>query len=694
MPHALAARLRLAAPLGRVLPLLALLACGLLLLRQLAQGDLALTLVQTGAALAHIAPGQWLLAVAFCGLSFLAIGRFDGLAHRVIGTGVAPRRARQAGVRAIAVAQAVGFGGLSAGLVRMRLLPELDLWPLGRLSALVSLSFLAAWALLTAGVVLWLRGDLVQLAIVTALAAVVISQMGPLRGMPGLRPGAGIAALAWTMADTAAAALLLGTLLPADSAVPLGSLLAAYLLAHGAGLLSQSPGGLGAFELTLLALLPAVPQPDLLAAILGYRLVYHLVPAALALLTLLRPSLLPAPIALTTAQGAARDRALARAPRSDWALAHQGAQIVVTRDQGAGWLLRQAHGHLVALGQPLGQPQVDDLDSLAKTRGLRPLLYKCDARTASRARAAGWSVLRIAADALIDPSTWTDARPACRQLRRKLRAAQAAGLTIQCDPIDLPLRSMATVSLIWEAGNGGERGFSMGRFDPDHLARQVVLLGYAGPRLVGFVTFHRAGTDWTLDLVRLVPDAPDGTIQSLICAAIAAAREAAVPLVSLAAVAAPAPGPAGIFSRLIARHRQTAGLRQFKQSFGPFWQPLYLCAPGRFGLVAGLCAVMAAIHLPQRGPARGAASDPSTLPAGQLPPRADLRQVAGKPAAGLAPPAACPTAQGRTAQIRFESSGRPCDATGNERPRMPFLSPGKIYPRTGLQNDKRPFPPP
>lgn len=55
-----------------------------------------------------------------------------------------------------------------------------------------------------------------------------------------------------------------------------------YALATVAGVASSAPGGAGVFEGSVLALLPHVPRPALVAAFLGYRLVYYLVPLTLA----------------------------------------------------------------------------------------------------------------------------------------------------------------------------------------------------------------------------------------------------------------------------------------------------------------------------------------------------------------------------------------------------------------------------
>ena len=58
--------------------------------------------------------------------------------------------------------------------------------------------------------------------------------------------------------------------------------LGAFLLSFSAGLLSQVPGGVGVMEAVFLAIMPQVPAAAVVAALLVWRLLYLLVPLALA----------------------------------------------------------------------------------------------------------------------------------------------------------------------------------------------------------------------------------------------------------------------------------------------------------------------------------------------------------------------------------------------------------------------------
>ena len=63
--------------------------------------------------------------------------------------------------------------------------------------------------------------------------------------------------------------------------------LGAFLAAFSAALVSHAPGGLGVLELIFVAMMPDVPRPDVVAALLVFRLFYLLIPFAIALVVVL-----------------------------------------------------------------------------------------------------------------------------------------------------------------------------------------------------------------------------------------------------------------------------------------------------------------------------------------------------------------------------------------------------------------------
>jgi len=363
---------------------------------------------------------------------------------------------------------------------------------------------------------------------------------------------------------------------------------------------SGAPGGVGAFEVTLLALLPPMPQEPLLAAILAWRMTYYALRAVLGgLVAAIGPRPAPAAVPRLAAQPAPT-----RAPTRAFTLARAETLIEAQGEHrrlaSGDWLAaRTAHG-LVGLFDPL-RPTRAALHRLAQAADQSdrwPAIYKCTARTAVVARGAGWQVLGIAREAWLDPRRFDLAASARSGLRRKLRRAAAAGVTVS-QVIPLPLAEMERIAALWAAAHGGERGFSMGRYAPGYVTGQRVFLAWRGGHLVGFATFHPGPSEWTLDLMRHGPDAPDGTMQALVAAAIVEAGRRRIPRLSLAAVPEAAFGRALTLDHLLARFGcDGAGLLQFKAAFAPRWQPLYLAAPHRPALALAACEISRAIAAP------------------------------------------------------------------------------------------------
>jgi phosphatidylglycerol lysyltransferase len=95
-----------------------------------------------------------------------------------------------------------------------------------------------------------------------------------------------VAQMAVAAADLALVAAALYVLMPmAGTGISYPAFIGLYVVATTAGTLSHVPGGLGVFEGALTFLVPG-PAPDILAALLVFRVFYNLVPLVLAALVL------------------------------------------------------------------------------------------------------------------------------------------------------------------------------------------------------------------------------------------------------------------------------------------------------------------------------------------------------------------------------------------------------------------------
>lgn len=621
--HPLPPQIRLRQLIRNILPLALAGVFMVLLMQQLEGLDLSAVI----ATAREVSARQWGLALFFTALSFLAVGRYDVVVHRMLKTDVQPDRALKAGITAVAISQTTGFGPFTGTLSRWRMLPEISLYQAGRLTAIVAVTFLSGW-LATISLVLMITGTpehanlaklpaftawLIPLGLACAVLSILFSLIQP-RGIP-LLSGFSLPAfpplktmlsvVSLTAIDTFTACAALWILLP-DAANPgLQMLIPVFLLAFGLGLICGSPAGAGPFEVAIFALLPLAPQADLLAGILAWRLIYYLIPALLGVATLaigqkafhIRPRHLPALLSDQVPSARLHNRT----SFAESGLAWQG-QLQTASAPGASvsWLTGETGQALIALRAPLDAPSdsvaLQVLMRTARARSKLPCLYKCHADTAALARHKGWKVLRIAEEAWIYPSEWTLNTPARRGLRRKIRKVKKTGIEIACAPwlTDHDHAEMQKINADWAGKNGGERGFSMGRYCPDYLTRQKIFTARQDGRIIAFVSFHQNPQEWALDLMRQGVDAPDGTMQALIIAALDMARAQGVPRLSLAAM--PAPPDQGWISRAIWRKQE--GLRRFKMGFAPETSPLYIATPGWVSMALAACDIARAICYP------------------------------------------------------------------------------------------------
>lgn len=257
----------------------------------------------------HAMPAARLaLAVAATAVSYLALAGYDALALRYAGARARLVTVLHTAFIAFAFSNTVGLGVLTGGAVRLRLYGAsgveaaqvaravgfstaafaLGVGTFGALGLVWDAPALAALLRLPSTAVAALGG-----LVLAAVALVLVASAPPVRArlaaqLQRLLPTSGLvlAQLCVSALDLAAAAGALWCLLPAG-AVSLASFLAFYAVAVALGAASHVPGGLGVFEaVILLACAGRAPAEQVAGALLLYRVVYHLLPLALAVLLL------------------------------------------------------------------------------------------------------------------------------------------------------------------------------------------------------------------------------------------------------------------------------------------------------------------------------------------------------------------------------------------------------------------------
>lgn len=562
-----------------------------------------------GSAVAGLGLHQWALALLAVTASFLAVGGQERVLHRHLGLPTGGGAAFRAGMAAGAISQTVGFGPLTGAFVRWRLLPGLTLWQATRIATALTVGFLFSLALLASVVMVTLHETrfttAAEAVLLVAVALLVCAALRP-SWLPKahLWPNAVtvLSFLFWAVVDLVALSAALWLLFPAGHAPAFATLLPIVLLALGAGLASGAPAGVGAFEMVLILFLPGTEEAALMAAVVAWRIAFYALPAGLGMLWTAfaarsrahEADAPPMPVLPLQAPPSF-------APRAEVGLARQGS-LMVDRLGPDLWLTGRTPHVRVALFEPFGadgqnrppRPDAVPLDHLraaARAENRFAALYKCDARMAALARDHGYRTLRIAREAVIAPATFDLSRPAMASLRRKLRKAQAAGVTV-VQGHDPHCPDLARINAEWTGHHGQERGFSMGRFCPHYLGGQRLFVAWLGGRPIAFASFHATAREWTLDLMRHGTDLPDGTMQALVASTIEAAAARGLPRLSLAAV----PDLPPRLSRLWGVRE--SGLARFKQGFAPRWEPRYLAAPGALSLFLAGVEIARAVHRP------------------------------------------------------------------------------------------------
>ncbi|HYF06022.1 MAG TPA: phosphatidylglycerol lysyltransferase domain-containing protein [Acetobacteraceae bacterium] len=219
-------------------------------------------------------PVSWARS-AFASFTAYALANNLGFAT-VSGAAVRYRFYASWGLPAVAIAKIVAFTSLTFGLggftlIGLVLIVEPEM--LGHLTGA-----LPHWAIQAIGVVLW-----------AAVAAyVVLSRFIPhftLFGhrvdLPGMRMAVAQTALA--SADVAVTGLIFYTLLPPTEGLTFLHFLGIYVVAFTAGLAANVPGGIGVFDgAMMLGLSAFLPAPQVVGALLLFRLYYYIIPLFVA----------------------------------------------------------------------------------------------------------------------------------------------------------------------------------------------------------------------------------------------------------------------------------------------------------------------------------------------------------------------------------------------------------------------------
>jgi len=130
--------------------------------------------------------------------------------------------------------------------------------------------------------------SIMMLVIGVAYLIIIVARRGPIAlwryqlRLPSL--GCGVLQISLASFDQALAAGVVYVLLPPDTQISFHVFLGIYVIAAPISLLSLVPGGLGVFETMIVTLLFSPSKAALLGSLIAYRLIYFVLPLALAIL--------------------------------------------------------------------------------------------------------------------------------------------------------------------------------------------------------------------------------------------------------------------------------------------------------------------------------------------------------------------------------------------------------------------------
>ncbi|HJV80927.1 bifunctional lysylphosphatidylglycerol flippase/synthetase MprF [Noviherbaspirillum sp.] len=199
--------------------------------------------------------------------------------------------------------------------------------------------------------------------------------------------------------------------------------------------------------------------------------------------------------------------------------------------------------------------------------------------------------------------------PTYKRLRQARARMQRQGCSFDILPreaVHEVLPSLAQISEAWLAGKATqEKGFSNASFDVDYLKQFPLGVVTSGGKIIAFANLWLGADkeELSVDLMRHLPSAPNGTMDLLFCELMLWGRKEGFKWFNLGM--APLSGLAEYaqmpiwrsLGTLLYRHGEHfynfEGLRHYKAKFHPVWRPLYLASPGGVALPAILVDVAA-----------------------------------------------------------------------------------------------------
>jgi len=338
--------------------------------------------------------------------------------------------------------------------------------------------------------------------------------------------------------------------------------------------------------------------------------------------TLTRPS--SGPSALPEPDEIARAVAIVEAqPNPEANLVRMADKSLLFSEDGSAFIMfaRQRRSW-IALYDPVGPKGawpglVWSFVELARQHGGRAVFYEVGPDSLALYADAGLTAFRLGEYARVPLADFTLEGSKRAKLRTAYRKGEKLGLTVEIvEPDRVPdlFDELREVSATWLSHHKArEKKFSLGAMEADYVATQPVAIVREAERIVGFASILRTevGAQISIDLMRVLPDAPNGTMDYLFLDLMLRAKADGIAWFGLGM--APLAGFTESGRRSIwdrvgravydhgERFYHFRGLRSFKDKFAPEWEPRYMVVSGGINPLFALADVTVLIGGGVRG---------------------------------------------------------------------------------------------
>ncbi|MCF1709378.1 bifunctional lysylphosphatidylglycerol flippase/synthetase MprF [Tabrizicola sp. J26] len=316
-------------------------------------------------------------------------------------------------------------------------------------------------------------------------------------------------------------------------------------------------------------------------------------------------------------------------------------EIVMQQDQADANLVRMGDKHLlfsesrraflmygiqgrswIALLDPIGdeadhQELVWSFIEMARANAGRPVFYQISPQLLSCCADAGLRAFKLGELAAVDLASFDVKGRRNAGFRQAISKGEREGLSfeiLEAEDVADVVDRLQEISDAWlEQHQAREKRFSLGAFSRDYVCMHPVAILRRNGDIVAFATLLRTETkaEFSVDLMRFHPDAPNGAMDYLFVRIMLHARDAGYRSFNLGM--APLSGmsrreAAPVWDRIGStlfehgeRFYNFRGLRAFKAKFHPTWVPRYLAVTNGTGAALALMDITLLISGGVRG---------------------------------------------------------------------------------------------